>query len=83
MIKKIKVYQSNNLIYMFEEKYVIEENIVGTSWLIFSFSLLVIFLILWLPTKGSYLAGVIAFLISSVFVIGYCTYLNFKLKKGS
>lgn len=83
MIEKIKVYQSNNLSYMLEEKYVIEENIVGNSWLIFSFSLLVIFLILWLPTKGSFLAGVIAFLISSVFVIGYCTYLNFKTKKGS
>jgi hypothetical protein len=68
---------------MFEEKYVIDEEIVGTSWVIFSSSLLIIFVILWFITKGSFFAGVIAFLISSVFVIGYCIYSNSKTKKGS
>lgn len=66
---------------MFEEKYVIDENIVGTSWLIFSFSLTILFVILWFMTKGSVLAGITAFLISSFLVIGYCIYSNFKLKK--
>ena len=63
---------------MFEERYVIDENIVGTSWLIFSSSHLVLFVILWFMTNGSVLAGIIAFLFSSFLVIGYCIYSNFK-----
>jgi len=81
MIKKIKVHQSNNLNYMSEEKNVIEPEKFANSWVIFSSSFLVLLLILWFTTKDSFWTGMIAFSISSILVIGYCIYSNFKTKK--
>lgn len=59
----------------------IETEQFGNAWLIFSVSFLALLLVLWFTTKDSFWTGMIAFSISSVLVIGYCIYSNFKTKK--
>ena len=69
---------------MSKEKNVIEPDKFANSWVIFSSSLLVLLLLLWFRNKDgfdSFWAGMIAFSISSILVIGYCIYSNFKTKK--
>jgi hypothetical protein len=59
----------------------IETEQFGNAWLIFSVSFLSLLLVLWFTTKDSFWTGMIAFSISSVLVIGYCIYSNFKIEK--
>ena len=56
---------------------------VANSFVILSLSFLILLLILWFTTKDSIWTGIIAFSISSILVIGYCIYSNFKMKKRS
>jgi hypothetical protein len=50
----------------------------ANSWLIFSSSLFVIFLVLYYIIKNDFLGGLIAFFISMFLVIVYCLYTSFK-----
>lgn len=52
----------------------------ANSWLIFSSSLLVIFLVLYYTIKNDFWGGLIAFFISTFIVIVYCLFSSFKNK---
>jgi hypothetical protein len=50
----------------------------ANSWLIFSSSLFVIFLVLYYTIKNVFWGGLIAFFISTFLVIVYCLFSGFK-----
>ena len=60
----------------------IDANKFGNSWVIFSSSFLVIFLVLYYTTKNEFWGGLIAFFISLFLVIVYYMYSGFKNRQN-
>ena len=55
---------------------VIDSEKIGNAGIIFSFTLLVLLLILWFTIKNHFWTGIISFIISVASVLGYWTYQN-------